>query len=93
MKRVYWAAALAAVACLSVQARADVKPFALFGDGMALQQGVKCPVWGTADPGEEVSAASARAKRTPVASPPVKADKDGRWMLQMATVQPGGPIP
>jgi len=91
MKRVYWAAALAAVACLSVQARADVKPFALFGDGMALQQGVKCPVWGTADPGEEVSAGIGTGEANAVASPPVKADKDGRWMLQMATVQPGGP--
>ena len=56
MKRVYWAAALAAIVCLSVQARADVKPFTLFSDGMVLQSGVNCPVWGTAEPGEEVSA-------------------------------------
>ncbi len=91
MKRVYWAAALTVVACLSMQARADVKPFALFSDGMALQQGVKCPIWGTADPGEEVSAAISTGSATAVASPAVKADKDGRWMLHMAPIQPGGP--
>ena len=91
MRRVYWAAALAAAACLSVQARADVKPFALFSDGMALQAGVKCPIWGTAEPGEEVSAGISTGQANAVAAPPVKADKDGRWMLQLAPVQPGGP--
>ena len=70
MKRAYWAAALAAVACLSMRARADVKPFTLFSDGMALQQGVKCPVWGTAEPGEEVSAGVSTGEADAVASPP-----------------------
>jgi sialate O-acetylesterase len=91
MKRVYWAAALAAVACLSVQARADVKPFTLFSDGMVLQGGVKCPVWGTAEPGEEVSASINTGEANAVAAPAVKADKDGKWMLQFSPIQPGGP--
>jgi sialate O-acetylesterase len=89
MKRVYWAAALTAAVCLSVQARADVKPFTLFSDGMVLQSGVKCPVWGLADPGEEVSASISGEVST--AAPAVKADKDGKWMLQFSPLHPGGP--
>ena len=34
---------------------ADVKPAALFGDHMVLQQGMSVPVWGWADPGEQVT--------------------------------------
>jgi BON domain len=56
------ALALAALACLAGRpARADVKPHALFTDGMVLQHqpdplpGV--PVWGTAEPGEKVRVA------------------------------------
>jgi sialate O-acetylesterase len=91
MKRVYWAAALAAAACLSVQARADVKPFTLFSDGMVLQGGVQCPIWGTADAGEEVSAVLGIGKANTTAAPPVKttADKDGKWMLKIGPIQPG----
>jgi sialate O-acetylesterase len=91
MKRVYWAVALAAAVCLSAQARADVKPFTLFSDGMVLQSGVKCPVWGTADPGEEVSAAINIGAANLPAGPSVKADKDGKWALQFSPIQPGGP--
>jgi sialate O-acetylesterase len=92
MKRVYWVAAVAAVACLSVQAKADVKPFALFSDGMVLQSGVKCPVWGLAEPGEDVSATITFGDKAPAYSTePTKADKDGKWMLQLRPIQPGGP--
>ena len=38
----------------ALPARADMKPHALFSDGMVLQQGVKCPVWGTSDDEEVV---------------------------------------
>ena len=91
MKRVYWPAALAAAACLSVQARADVKPFTLFSDGMVLQSGVKCPMWGTAEPGEEVSASLDTGASKPSTATGVKADKDGKWMLQFDDLKPGGP--
>jgi sialate O-acetylesterase len=36
-------------------ARADVKLPAIFGDHMVLQQDVEAPVWGTAEPGEQVT--------------------------------------
>jgi sialate O-acetylesterase len=92
MKRVYWTAALAAVACLSVQAKADVKPFALFSDGMVLQSGVECPIWGTAEPGEEISLTLAFGNKAPgLGVLPVKADKDGKWMVKIGPIAPGGP--
>ncbi len=50
--------AVAVLAALGVPAaRADVKLPAFFSDGMVLQQGMACPIWGTADPGEEVTVA------------------------------------
>jgi sialate O-acetylesterase len=91
MKRVFWAAALAAVVCLSAQARADVKAPALFTDGMVLQQGVKCPVWGTADPGEQITVAISTDSANAIAAPPIQADKDGKWIVQIMPPQPGGP--
>ena len=33
---------------------ADVKLPAIFGDNMVLQRNSQLPIWGTADPGEEV---------------------------------------
>jgi sialate O-acetylesterase len=47
-----WVLLLAAAAA----ARADVRPHALVSDGMVLQRGAKCTVWGKADPGEKVTA-------------------------------------
>ena len=35
--------------------RADVKPAALFGDHMILQQGMSVPAWGWADAGAQVT--------------------------------------
>ena len=93
MRRVYWAVALAAVVCLSIQARADVKPSPLFSDGMVLQQGVKCPIFGTADPDEEVSVSIGGGNGLIVAAPPIKADKNGRWAATLGDVAPaGGPF-
>jgi hypothetical protein len=47
------ALALGLRCCLAAPVRADVKPHGLFTD-IVLQHGVKAPMWGTADPGEEV---------------------------------------
>jgi hypothetical protein len=43
--------------------RADVKMPVIFGDHMVLQQDGKIPVWGTADPGEKVTASTWRRCR------------------------------
>ena len=51
---------------------ADVKLPAIFSDHMVLQAGVAVPVWGWADPGEEVSVSVAGQTKT------TKADKTGK---------------
>jgi sialate O-acetylesterase len=45
-------------------ARADVKLPAIFGDHMVLQQDVEAPVWGTAEPGEQVTVTLAAVANT-----------------------------
>ncbi len=46
---------IAVLLSLPLGARADVKLHPLFCDNMVLQRDAKVPVWGTADPGEEVA--------------------------------------
>jgi sialate O-acetylesterase len=91
MKRILWAAALAASACLSVPARADVKPHPLFADDMVLQRAVPCPVWGTADPGEEINISLNVENGKAIQPPAVKADKNGRWVVKLPPLPGGGP--
>jgi sialate O-acetylesterase len=82
---------LAVALALALPAAADVKPHALFGDHMVFQRGVPLPVWGTADPGEEVyvhlSVPTVDGKREEGQA--VKADKDGRWMARLAAFPAG----
>ena len=56
---------------------ADVKPMALFCDHAVLQQQMPIPVWGTADPGEEVTVTLLDQKVT------TKADGNGSWMVKL----------
>jgi sialate O-acetylesterase len=65
---------------------AEVKPSALFSDHMVLQQGMPVPVWGTAAPGEAVTVAFNGQTRTATAAP------DGKWMVRLDKLQPGGPF-
>ncbi len=91
MQRRFWAAmTLAAVAGLCPAARADVKPHPLIADGMVLQQGTKCTLWGIADPGEEVSAELDTGEKVGEATG-TKADNDGKWTLALAPRKAGGP--
>src|SRR5215210_4924053 len=90
MTRARFIGLLAALA-LAVPAAADVKPHALFGDHMVFQRNASLPVWGTADPGEEVyvhlSVGTVDGKREEGQA--VKADRDGKWMARLAAF-PGG---
>jgi sialate O-acetylesterase len=87
-QRILIAVTLAVAICLAgPQARADVKPNELFTDGMVLQRGVAWPIWGTADPGEQVSVAWVHAGgfgavETQYFSQ-VNADKDGKWRIDL----------
>jgi sialate O-acetylesterase len=85
--------AAAAVALLAPAARADVKPHPLFSDGMVLQRGVDCPVWGTADPGEAISW-SIEFGNMAIGGTGHKADTDGKWKITLPIKQVrngGGP--
>ncbi len=56
---------------------ADVTLPKIFSSNMVLQRELAVPIWGTADPGEEVTVKFAgQSKQT-------KADSDGKWMVQL----------
>ena len=84
-------AALAAALLLAAPAVADVKPHALFSDHMVFQRNTPLPVWGTAEPGEEVyvhlELKTPDGKREEGQS--VKADKEGKWMARLAAFPAG----
>src|SRR5579871_2621361 len=83
LRRVALAAAVLALA--GPAARADVKPNPLFGDHAVLQRGKPIPVWGTADPGEEVTV------KLQSATASAKAGADGTWMVKLPEQSAGGP--
>jgi len=74
------------VACLATVAAAAVKLPAVFGDNMVLQRGRPVPVWGWADPGEEVTVAIAGQSLS------TKAKADGRWKVELAKLSVGDPL-
>jgi sialate O-acetylesterase len=65
---------------------ADVKPNQLFSDHAVLQSGRPVPVWGTADPGERIVVTLGKQKKSAIAS------SDGRWMVTLGKMAPGGPL-
>jgi sialate O-acetylesterase len=71
---------------LAAPAAAEVKPHALFSDHMVFQRNAPLPVWGAADPGEEVyvhlEVKTPDGKREEAQS--AKADKDGKWVVKLA---------
>jgi len=70
---------------LSLHALANVKPASPFTDNAVLQQGIKVPVWGDADPGEKVTV-TFDGKSVSATS-----DKAGKWKVELAplTARPG----
>jgi sialate O-acetylesterase len=98
-QRILMAGMLAVAVCLAGRpARGEVKPHALFSDGMVLQRGMKCPIWGTADPGEQVSVTFEIVTRGVIRSSmsmsaSASANKDGKWAvsLQFGPETVGGP--
>jgi sialate O-acetylesterase len=65
---------------------ANVKTGPLFADGAVLQQGMKTPVWGTADPGEQVTV-SIDGKQAAAT-----ADANGHWIVRLPELTAGGPF-
>jgi sialate O-acetylesterase len=78
---------LVLVAVTSAAALADVRLPAVIGDNMVLQQGVKVPIWGWAEPNAQIMVSvSWHSMRWGVT-----ADKDGKWVFKMNSPAPGGP--
>jgi sialate O-acetylesterase len=77
---------LIALSTLTPHLLADVKLPAIFSDHMVLQAGVAVPVWGWADPGEEVSVSVAGQTKT------TKADKTGKWMVKLGKLKSGDAV-
>ncbi|MDX1946489.1 MAG: sialate O-acetylesterase [Pirellulaceae bacterium] len=84
MKFVKLLAPLAVVLAASA-AWADVKLPKIFGDHMVLQQKTQAPVWGWAEPNEEVTVSLGDEKAS------TKAGADGKWSVKIATPAAGGP--
>jgi sialate O-acetylesterase len=75
------------IAALSVSARAEVRLPAIIGDNMVLQGGDRVPLWGWADPNEEI-AVSVSWRQLEWS---VQADQDGKWRFTMTAPDFGGP--
>ncbi|NQT53315.1 hypothetical protein HQ576_14755, partial [bacterium] len=76
----------ALVALVAVPALADVKLPAILGSNMVVQQGRELPIWGWAEPGEDVAVTLGDAKAT------AKAGADGKWLIRLPAQKAGGPV-
>ncbi|WP_295652801.1 sialate O-acetylesterase, partial [uncultured Mucilaginibacter sp.] len=65
---------------------ADIKLASPFTDHMVLQYDMPVPVWGTAIPGEKVVVKFGKQVKTVVAG------ADGKWMVKLNKLKPGGPF-
>ena len=83
--RVRCLASLPVLLLLAGISQAEVQPSPLFSDHAVLQSGMSVPVWGTAAPGEKVTVTFLKQHRSAVAG------ADGRWMVRLTKLKPGGP--
>ncbi len=58
----------------------------IFGDHMVLQRSTQAPVWGTGEPGEQITVAMGEHRAT------ARADAGGAWRATLRTPQAGGPF-
>jgi sialate O-acetylesterase len=85
----FTAVVFAGLLAIGQSAHADVKVPALFTDGMVLQQGSDCHVWGTAAPGEKVMIELEQEDVGQAAL--VTAGEDGKWNTKFPKLKAGGP--
>ena len=72
--------------CWIETALANVSLPSLFSDHMVLQQQSAIPVWGWADPGEEITVTLGDQKQTATAA------SDGKWSVKLTACEPGEPL-
>lgn len=70
---------------LSLQSTAQLRLARLFSDHAVLQRQKPIPVWGWANPNEQVTVALANQTQQ------TKADKSGKWQVQFSPLEAGGP--
>lgn len=78
------AALFAAFGIAALPAAADLTPNPIFSEGMVLQQGKTVPIWGTADPGAEVTVSFRDQTVT------ATADDSGKWIASLSPLDVGG---
>ncbi len=74
---------LLSIAILARVVRADIRLPAVVGDHMVLQRDLPLPIWGWADPDEEVSVTLGEAKAS------TKADASGNWRVTLPAMKTG----
>ena len=79
-------ALLGSLTCCALPARADVKLPAIFTDHAVLQRDMPVPVWGWADPGEDVTVTIARQTHK------TKANDKGKWRVTLDSLSVGDPL-
>jgi sialate O-acetylesterase len=79
-------ALLAAATICAAPARANVKLPAMFTDHAVLQRGMPVPVWGSADPDEEITVSIAGQTHK------TKADDKGEWRVTLEPLKVGKPL-
>ncbi len=88
------AAVLVLGGCFALPANADVRLPAVLNSHMVLQQGLPLPVWGTAEPGEQVTvsldAISLGTGTQEIASTSATADKAGKWRVTLPAMKADG---
>ena len=81
MKNQFPLLATVLLAPLTLSAESTLKLAAMFADHMVMQREQVAPVWGWADPGEDVTVSFGGQKKT------AKADADGKWMVKLDPFQ------
>ncbi len=72
-------------AVLASSLQAEIKLSKVFTPHMVLQREMAVPVYGMASPGEKVTVKFRTQTKT------VEADKDGKWLVKLEALKPGGP--
>jgi len=82
-----WMLSVSALTCLCCAGvRAEVHLPVMFGENMVVQRDRAVPVFGSADPGEQVTVTFGQQKVGGVAG------ADGQWKVNLAPMAAGGPL-
>lgn len=85
--QLYRSLGVAVIMALGLNAGAEIKLPAFFGDNMVLQQNTDARMWGTADASSTVTVTPGWTSEKYT----TKADKDGKWKITIPTPSAGGP--